>query len=44
MATLGKISQIDIFPIKSCGSIQVTEAIVTKFGLAHPENPLVVDR
>lgn len=44
MAALGKISQIDIFPIKSCGNIQVNEAIVTKLGLAHPENPLVVDR
>jgi len=44
MSILAEIKSISIYPVKSIGSIEVDKAIVTKFGLAHPDNHEVVDR
>ncbi|CAF4022717.1 unnamed protein product [Adineta steineri] len=38
------VEQLFIYPIKSCGGIKVEEALVTKYGLALPLNPDIVDR
>ena len=44
MKEVGEISEIYIYPIKSFPGIKVDHAIVTKFGIAHPDNKNVVDR
>jgi uncharacterized protein YcbX len=44
MTQIGTVSELTIFPIKSCGGISVEHAVVTKVGLALVENKLVVDR
>jgi uncharacterized protein len=44
MEKKGVISNLFIYPIKSCAGIQVDKAYVTKYGLAHYENPNLIDR
>lgn len=44
MSALAVVKSISIYPVKSIGSIDVEKAIVTKFGLAHPDNTKVIDR
>jgi uncharacterized protein len=44
MSQLAIISDLYIYPIKSCGGISVKSAFITKYGLASVENPEVFDR
>jgi uncharacterized protein YcbX len=38
------VEELLIYPIKSCGGVKVEEALITKYGLALPSNPKIVDR
>lgn len=38
------VKDLYIYPIKSCAGVQVQEALVTKYGLALPENRRIFDR
>jgi hypothetical protein len=38
------VEELFIYPIKSCGGIKVEEALITKYGLALPSNPEIIDR
>ncbi len=38
------VKELFIYPIKSCGGVKVEEALITKYGLAVPLNPEIVDR
>jgi uncharacterized protein YcbX len=44
MSVVGSISEIYLYPIKSCSGIKLNKATITKLGLAHPENENVIDR
>jgi uncharacterized protein YcbX len=44
MSVAGVLSEINIYPIKSLGGIKLNKAIITKRGVAHPNNTSVVDR
>jgi uncharacterized protein YcbX len=44
MSKLGELTQVYIYPVKSLPGIPLQSAIMTKFGIAHPENIKVVDR
>ena len=44
MSVAGVLSEINIYPIKSLGGIKLNKAIITKRGVAHPDNTSVVDR
>lgn len=44
MEKKGVITNLIIYPIKSCAGIKVDKALVTKYGLAYFENPNVIDR
>ena len=44
MSTGGIVSEINIYPVKSLGGIKLNRAIITKRGVAHPDNTAVVDR
>ena len=44
MNYLGTLSEIYIYPVKSLPGIKLEKALVTKYGVAHPENPQIVDR
>ncbi len=44
MSILAEVKSISIYPVKSIGGIELEKAIVTPFGLAHPENHEVIDR
>lgn len=44
MSKLATVSDLYIYPIKSCGGISVKSALITKYGLASIENPEVLDR
>jgi uncharacterized protein YcbX len=39
-----EIRDIFIYPIKSLPGIRLDEAVVTKYGLAHANNPQICDR
>ena len=41
---LGKIKEIYIYPIKSLPGIKIEKGLITKYGVAHPENLNVIDR
>ncbi len=41
---VGQISQLFIYPIKSCAGIPIDKAIVTSMGVAMVNNPIVRDR
>ena len=38
------VEELLIHPMKSCGSVRVQEALMTKYGLALPSNPQIFDR
>jgi uncharacterized protein YcbX len=38
------LSEINIYPIKSLSGVKLESASITKYGIAHPENPQVIDR
>ena len=42
--SLGKLGDIYIYPIKSLAGIKLNEAVVTKYGIAHPNNHQIIDR
>jgi uncharacterized protein YcbX len=44
MQPSASISKLCIYPIKSCGILEVESAFITKYGLAAYENPMVMDR
>lgn len=44
MRELAEISELYIYPIKSLPGIKVDQLIVTKLGVAHPENASIIDR
>ena len=44
MSVAGVLSEINIYPVKSLGGIKLNRAIITKRGVAHPDNTSVVDR
>jgi hypothetical protein len=44
MQKVATVSEIYIFPIKSCAGIKVDKARVTEFGLALVDNPKISDR
>ncbi|RNA29199.1 mitochondrial amidoxime-reducing component 1 [Brachionus plicatilis] len=44
MKELATLSEIYLYPVKSLSGIKLEKALTTKYGLAHPENSLVVDR
>lgn len=44
MRELAEISEIHLFPIKSLPGIKLNEAVITKLGIAHPNNQNIVDR
>lgn len=44
MKELGTLSEIYLYPVKSLSGIKLEKALATKYGLAHPENNLVIDR
>jgi uncharacterized protein YcbX len=44
MSNLGTLSEIYIYPVKSLPGIKLEKALITKNGIAHPENPHIVDR
>lgn len=44
MTTLGQLTQIFLYPVKSLPGIPLETAIMTKHGIAHPDNIQVVDR
>ena len=44
MQKVATVSEIYIFPIKSCAGFLVDKALVTKYGLALVENPQISDR
>ena len=44
MSSIGKVSELIIYPIKSLPGIKIESAIITKYGLAHPDYPKVIDR
>jgi len=39
----GKVTQIFVYPIKSCAGVSLTESTLTKLGLAHDRQWLIVD-
>ena len=44
MSVVGYLSEINLYPVKSLGGIQLDKAVITKYGIAHPENTDVIDR
>jgi uncharacterized protein YcbX len=42
--SVAKISQLLIYPIKSCRGIQLSQAVLTEYGLAMRDNLAVRDR
>lgn len=44
MSSVGAIKEIYIYPIKSLPGIKLDRCLVTKFGIAHPDNQLIIDR
>lgn len=44
MPVAGVVSEINIYPVKSLGGIKLDKAIITKLGIAHPDNTSVADR
>ena len=38
------VQELLIYPVKSCAGIQLTEALVTKYGLASSSDPRIFDR
>ena len=38
------VRELLIYPVKSCASVKLQEAIVTKYGLAPPSSPRIFDR
>jgi uncharacterized protein YcbX len=44
MPVAGVVSEINIYPVKSLGGIKLDKAIITKRGIAHPDNTSVADR
>jgi uncharacterized protein YcbX len=44
MDSIGTVSELIIYPIKSLPGIKLQNAFLTKYGLAHPENPKIIDR
>ena len=38
------IEELCIYPIKSCAGVKVQEALVTRYGLALPQDPRIYDR
>lgn len=44
MNVLGEISDITIYPIKSLPGVKIDRAVLTKYGIAHPDNKDIIDR
>ncbi|CAF0765958.1 unnamed protein product [Brachionus calyciflorus] len=44
MEEFAVLKEIYLYPVKSLGGIKLEKGLVTKFGLAHPTNPDVIDR
>ena len=44
MTVAGVISEINIYPVKSLCGIKLDKAVITKRGIAHPDNTSVADR
>jgi len=44
MSSIGSLSGIYIYPVKSLPGILLDRACITKNGMAHPDNQQVVDR
>ena len=41
---MGQLTEIYIYPVKSLAGVKLDKALVTKCGLAHPDNPQFIDR
>ena len=41
---VGYLSEINLYPVKSLGGIKLDKALITKYGIAHPENTQIIDR
>ena len=44
MDKLGQLTEIYIYPVKSLAGVKLDKALVTKYGLAHPDNHQFLDR
>lgn len=44
MTNLASLAEIYIYPIKSLPGIKLEKALVTKYGIAYPENDKIIDR
>ena len=44
MNVAGYLSEINIYPVKSLGGIRLDKAVITKYGVAHPDNTQIIDR
>ena len=41
---LGTLTEITIYPVKSVTGIKIDKANITEYGIAHPDDPRVLDR
>lgn len=44
MKEVAEIAEIYLFPVKSLPGVKIDQAVITKLGIAHPENKKIVDR
>ena len=44
MNIVGYLSEINLYPVKSLAGIKLDKALITKYGIAHPDNTQIIDR
>lgn len=44
MSNVAYVKEIYIYPVKSLAGVKLEKCLLTKFGIAHPDVPEVIDR